>query len=351
MTEPTIALDLSILEGEHPTGVERHAREISLRLPSLAPEYRFVGLSRNSLDDDLIAAGILPRLGGGGWPGVLWRRIVLPRAVASAEASLLHSFVTHAPNCRGAVVSRCIHGLPMADSARHDEAPSWFRDTLLVRELKRPRPSVFVSEACRADFRRLIPDFPAPTRVIANGVHDRFFAEPRESAPAGPYVLVIGRVRPRRRPELVRSVADAVAADLSDFRILWAGPGNEVDRRGALHFLGYLGDDALRAAMAGASALIAPSRIEGFGIPILEAMAAGTPVLAADGPAVREVGREHARYFETRAELETLIRESLAATPEASKIEAAREHARVYSWEESARRHVEFFRELLGAVG
>ncbi len=59
---------------------------------------------------------------------------------------------------------------------------------------------------------------------------------------------------------------------------------------------GYLGDDALRAAVAHASALVLPSRDEGFGLPVVEALAAGTPVLASDLPVLREVGGDDARY-------------------------------------------------------
>jgi glycosyltransferase involved in cell wall biosynthesis len=66
-------------------------------------------------------------------------------------------------------------------------------------------------------------------------------------------------------------------------------------------YTGYVSDDDLRALVAGAVAYVFPSLYEGFGIPIEEALAQGTAVLASDIPAFREIGRDRIHYFdETR---------------------------------------------------
>jgi len=61
-----------------------------------------------------------------------------------------------------------------------------------------------------------------------------------------------------------------------------------------VHTVGYLGEEVLRAVVAGATALVLPSRDEGFGLPLAEAMAAGVPVVCSNLPALREVAGGHA---------------------------------------------------------
>ena len=79
-----------------------------------------------------------------------------------------------------------------------------------------------------------------------------------------------------------------------------AGWGAELDTEGIgteVVRTGFLTDERLRGLVAGAAALALPSRYEGFGLPVLEALAAGTPVLASDLPVLREVGGDHVRYL------------------------------------------------------
>ncbi|MBC7375641.1 MAG: glycosyltransferase, partial [Frankiales bacterium] len=73
------------------------------------------------------------------------------------------------------------------------------------------------------------------------------------------------------------------------------GWGEHLDVSGCIT-PGFLDDEDLRPVVAGASALVLPSRDEGFGLPVLEALAAGTPVVCSDLPVLREVGGVHAAY-------------------------------------------------------
>jgi len=73
-----------------------------------------------------------------------------------------------------------------------------------------------------------------------------------------------------------------------------AGWGPPPATSSRVHPVGYLGEEALRAVVAGATALVLPSRDEGFGLPLAEAMAAGVPVVCSNLPALREVAGGHA---------------------------------------------------------
>ena len=107
---------------------------------------------------------------------------------------------------------------------------------------------------------------------------------------------------------------------------------------------GYLPKEALADLYRGAALLVLPSRFEGFGLPVVEAMACGTPVVAADEPALREVGGDAAVYavggdFGAAAVEALGERERLSA--------AGIERAKAFSWTEAARRTAEVYRLVL----
>ncbi len=109
------------------------------------------------------------------------------------------------------------------------------------------------------------------------------------------YVLFVGTLEPRKD---VRTLLAAHALLPDAPPLVLVGPpgwGEQVDVSGAVT-PGYLDDDALRPLVAGAAALVLPSRDEGFGLPLLEGLAAGTPVVASDLPVLREVGGDAVRY-------------------------------------------------------
>lgn len=154
-----------------------------------------------------------------------------------------------------------------------------------------------------------------PGRVVVTplGVDETWFARPDEDGQAGgaeveallggpPYVLFVGTVEPRKGlPTLLSAMRRCRPGSAP--RLVLAGPagwGPELDTAGAgldVVRTGFLTDPRLRRLVAGAAAVALPSRYEGFGLPVLEALAAGTPVLASDLPVLREVGGEHVRYL------------------------------------------------------
>ena len=106
-----------------------------------------------------------------------------------------------------------------------------------------------------------------------------------------------------------------------------------------VRFTGYLDDGELRRCVAGATALALPSLYEGFGLPALEAMACGRPVLAASAGALPEVCGEAALYCDPRdpADIAAGLRRLAEDTALTERLSAAgREHARRFSWDDTA---------------
>jgi len=195
------------------------------------------------------------------------------------------------------------------------------------------------------------------------------FAVPRlgtaalSSAPAGPpYLLALGTIEPRKNlPSLVR--AFGALADLHpDLRLVLAGPdgyGAEAVRAAVAALpapararvaLPGLVDGATRdRLLAGAAVLAYPSLYEGFGFPVLEAMTVGTPVVAADLPALREVARDGALFTTTgddsalAAGLDRVLGDE---TVRAQLVRRGRAVAAGYSWERTARGLVEVYARL-----
>lgn len=138
--------------------------------------------------------------------------------------------------------------------------------------------------------------------VIGNGVGEAFFQAGRTPAeqfehpdPHGrPYLLVVGGLTTRKRGDRVLDTAELLAKRGSDVQVLIAGKSRDqlIERAkdmSNVRLLGYVEDDALPALMRRASALLFLSQYEGFGMPALEAMAAGTPVIVSHHAALPEI--------------------------------------------------------------
>jgi glycosyltransferase involved in cell wall biosynthesis len=172
------------------------------------------------------------------------------------------------------------------------------------------------------------------------------------------YVLFVGNLEPRKNlGTLVRAHAAARRADPSVPVLVLVGPAGWGDRwQGAppdprdVVTAGYLTDGELRAVVAGARAVCMPSHYEGFGLPVLEALAAGRPVLASDIPAHREVAQGHATLLpatDVPAWSEALM--ALDAQP--SDAAARRAHAAGFTWRASAEAHVRAYHRAADAGG
>jgi glycosyltransferase involved in cell wall biosynthesis len=193
--------------------------------------------------------------------------------------------------------------------------------------------------------------------VAGAGVDRCFFDVVRKPDASPPLVLAVGTVEERK--DLITAVR-AIAA-LPDAVLVSAGPhtpyaasvAREAERLGVsarVRLLGYVDDARLLDLYARASAFVFPSRYEGFGLPPLQACAAGLPVVASDIPVVREVLGASARYChagDDRA-FGAALADAIAATDDnRARTAAARDHARTYRWADVAQRLAGFYQTII----
>ena len=314
MTRPLrVAIDLRPLALPHGGGIGLLVGQMLEELPARGVEY--VGLADRALPAGRSPEAIPVRVLETGGGRIRWESTALPRLLGSLDPppDLFHATWNHGVPERlpfPAILS--LHDLiPW----RHPELVPWPRPAFLHRVLYREsvRRSaraaarvITLSEASRRDIAALLPAASSKVEVIPCAVPRWFRAPSPETAPAAraraggePYWLYVGGFDPRKGiGDLLEALAAANASGAAVPAIVLAGALNaeaEACRARAaalgLHvrFPGYVADADLATLYGGASLFLYPSRYEGFGIPALLALAAGTPAIVSDGGALPEV--------------------------------------------------------------
>jgi len=221
-----------------------------------------------------------------------------------------------------------------------------YYEALVKPALSRAFCVLTVSEFSRREILEWSKLAPFRVRVAQNGVSPEFSPKGSVRDPGYPYFLYVGNRKPHKNLEMLLTALSR--ARLPDpFRLAVGGsPTPEFSatlRRLGLGervvFLGRMSDRDLPSVYRGARALLFPSVYEGFGLPVLEAMACGTPVLASRIPAVEEVAGEAACLLppgDPEAWKEAM--ERLSESPERARELGSRgpERARPYTWEKTS---------------
>lgn len=338
MTPPLVVIDADVL-GRERTGDETYISNLLRRLPGTAGgELHFVALTRRP---DLVPAGVeavhVPARSQ-----ELRMAWSVPRALHRLRPALAH-FQHALPLCCPCPAVVTIHDL----SFERDPSLMPLRDRLVFkaavpRAARHSAHVLAVSDRTKADVIELYGVSPERIAVTPHGVDPIF--SPLEGG-GHSYALFVGAVQARKNP-----LAAVEAAQAAGLPLVVAGPGRDAElarelaRRGA-DVRGYVTQAELADLYRGAACLVMPSRYEGFGLPVLEAMASGTPVVAAPDPALREVAGD-AAVFVPLERLAEGIREAVADRQRLVAAGLAR--ARLFSWDETARRTVAVYLEVLG---
>ena len=277
---------------------------------------------------------------------ILWEQVVLPFEAARYRLDVLFNPGFTAPlfsPCRQVTV---FHDL---QHKRHPEYFRWFDlpfwRLLLWIAAHRSYKLIAVSEATRSDLLRFYRIPKARIAVIYHGVEPAFSRLDRSHTES--YLLCVSTLHPHKNlPRLIRAYGCKKRA----FQLILAGLRGfhaqaierlieELNLKDSVRITGWIPREELYSLYARARAFVYPSTFEGFGMPVLEAMAAGIPVTCSDIPPLREVAGDAALFFDPlneddiasgieRVMSDKSLQEQLGT--------AGRERARVFTWRKSA---------------
>jgi len=343
VTSPLVVIDADVL-GRHRTGDETYIRNLLRELPPLADDagVRIAAVCRSA---DLLPDGVEPLVLASTWQEVrlAW---ALPRLLRRVSAALVHTTYAVPVACPcPAVVT--IHDL----SFERDPTLMRKKDLAVFRRVV-PRAArkaarvLTVSERTRADLEELYGLPPERIVVTPNGVDPAF--SPGGVGHRRDYVLTVGAVQPRKN-----QLAALAAAQEVGLPLVVAGPPKdlalaaELERRGA-RVEGYVETERLVELYRGAACVVQSSRYEGFGLPVLEAMACGTPVVTVPEPALLEVVGSAAVVVQ-EDDLADGIRRALREHDRLSY--AGLERARAFSWTACAEKTLATYLDVLQGGG
>jgi glycosyltransferase involved in cell wall biosynthesis len=330
-----ILIDADVL-GRRRTGDETYVTNLLRELPAAAPDLSFAAVTRRP---DLVPAGIEPIELSARFQEARMA-VSLPQLLRRLRPELAHFQYALPLGWHGRSVVT-VHDLSFEarDTSMGLLDRLTFR-TVVPRAVRRADHVLTVSERTKTDIVERYGIAGTRVTVTPNAVDPSF-------APGGAhdgYLLFVGAIQARKDPLAALAAARAV-----ELPLVVAGPEKDPElarslRAGGAELRGYVEKADLAELYRGAAALVLPSRFEGFGLPVLEAMASGTPVVAADEPALREVGGDAVVYAEN-GDFGAAARIAIADRDRLSAAGIAR--ARLFSWAETARRTAEVYRQVL----
>jgi glycosyltransferase involved in cell wall biosynthesis len=365
----TVGMNCRVLSKPTRTGVGRYTgrllESLAARAKRDAATYTLFGVGPDDPDREFDREGFdavrdagEPAWAHSGVRAHLWEQFELPRVCPRYDLDVLHTPAGNPPVLGSVPLVTTIHDIsPVVH-------PEWFATgyATLYRAVtplavRRSAAVITVSEFSASELADAYPSAAGKIRAVHNGVTPPPPGTPPAGvSPSAEFLLFVGSVNPRKNVEGLltayrryRESADWPA------KLLLAGAENDVFATPKMpsvdgaHALGYVGDAELGWLYRNARALVFPSKYEGFGLPILEAMSVGTPVVTSDRGAMAEVAGDAACLVDAddpgaiaagmeRVDADPEYRETLAR--------AGRGRAGEFTWERTAERTAAVYRDV-----
>jgi glycosyltransferase involved in cell wall biosynthesis len=323
-------------------------------------------------DEELLPSGVTLLVSGVS-PYTAAELVAVRSVIGRARPALFHAPHYVVPVLPPSATVVTIHDLMHVRRREHATLPKRaYATTMLRRAVRLAARIVAVSEATRRELAAFDRRSDGKTSVIPNGVDGRF----RPDIPAEerarirrvhrlecPYLLFLGNDKPHKNIEGLLDAFTGIAGTGEGVRLVLAGGSTEraglrqaqIAARGlSAHVLdlGIVPDEDVPALLAEARALVLPSLAEGFGLPVLEAQAVGTPVACSNRGGLSEAAGEAAVFFdpEDRPGIASALRRVLADEELRASLTSkglARAHA--FSWERVAGMTSAVYRDVLGS--
>ena len=285
------------------TGVNRYAYNVCKSMAALGQPFTLV-CPKTEFQDCYDISGLnIVRFGFGN--SHFWEQLMLPLFFVGKRDYMLLCFTGLGPILvRRKIMT--VHDLAFIEN------PAWYSRAyhvlykfLTPLSVKTSRHIITVSEFSKSEILRFYPFMkPSQISVVYGAVDKKIFSHPgcQETASAEPFALTVSSIDPRknfsRLIEAFKDIPEAKLYIVGSYNRVFSEKNNISGSTENIKFLGRVNDDELIRLYQTASCFIFPSIYEGFGLPPLEAMACGCPVLASDIPVEREVCGDAALLFD-----------------------------------------------------
>jgi glycosyltransferase involved in cell wall biosynthesis len=347
------------------TGVQRYALEVARELNAMADDDLQVSIfaGHEGRGQNLrlpVETSLVPA--GGSMRGLLWEQTVLKRMARKAHIDVLFNPANVAPVGADFPQVVTIHDLAFLIYPQFfSRSFATYYRTIMPRIVRESAAIIAVSENTRADLIRILSADPGKiavvppaasrefTHAVTKGELDR--VRDRYRLP-NKFFLSVSSLEPRKNLKRLIEAYRVLPRSVTDeFALVLVGAGNSVfadpdisaslqqDYHGDIHAPGYIPAEELPALYRMATALVFPSLYEGFGLPVVEAMAAATPVITSNRSSLPEVAGNAAVLIDPESIEELAAAMELMATDSGTRnllIERGKKRAAGYSWSKTA---------------
>jgi glycosyltransferase involved in cell wall biosynthesis len=346
------------VDGEHPGSVRLFAN----RTPqSIIPP------ALTDLPLETVQAGYKP------WRMAVWigQMFSIPHSQVAAGSDVYHATEHLLPPAKGVPTVLTVHDLIYKLFPQHHKRLNyWYLNAAMPLYVRRADHVIAVSESTKHDLMRLYGTPENKISVVYEAAAPHFKPQPADRIAAvrqkydlpNRYLLSVGTIEPRKNlPRLLRSLS-IVRREHPNLKLVIAGSQgwlvegftealDRYDQRDGVIITGYIPEDDLPPLYAGADVAVLASLYEGFGLPVLEAMACGAPVACSSTSSLGEIAGDAALTFdpECPGEITTTLR-TLLNDPalRADLIEKGLAHADRFSWQRAARETWDIYEKVAG---